>query len=54
MGGKNFTSLPFDGILSIIRKLTVVYTMHLGRMLLLNANFIFKVTYAAIKKFVHP
>lgn len=54
MGGKNFTSLPFNAILSIISKLTAVYTMLLGRMLILNANFIFKVTYGAIKKFVHP
>ena len=53
MGGKSFTSLPFDAILSIIKKLTIVYSMYLGSMLVLNTNKIIKITYFAVKKFLH-
>ncbi len=54
MGGKNFTSLPFDAILNIVKKLTIVYSMYLGSMLIINSNFFIKLTYSAIKKFIHP
>lgn len=53
MGGKNFTSLPFDGILNIVKKLSIVYSMYLGSMLIINANKFVKITYFTVKKFLH-
>jgi hypothetical protein len=54
MGNKNFTSLPVDTTLTIIKKLTVIYSMLLGRMLIINTNSIIRLTYYAISKFFHP
>ena len=53
MGGKSFTSLPFDAILNTIKKLTIIYSMYLGAMLVLNTNKLIKITYFTVKKFLH-
>lgn len=53
MGSKNFTSLPFDTIITIIKKLSVVYSMLLGRMLIINTNSLIRLSYCAISKLLH-
>jgi uncharacterized protein YehS (DUF1456 family) len=53
MGSKTFTSLPFDTIITIIKKLSVVYSMLLGRMLIINTNSLIRLSYCAISKLLH-
>lgn len=53
MGGKNFTSLPFEAIGSIIKKMSIVYSNYLGNMLVINTQTFVKFTYNAIKLFIH-
>lgn len=53
MGGKNFTSLPLEAIGNIIKKLSIVYSMYLGAMPVINTHSFVKFTYTAIKMFIH-
>ena len=53
LNGKNFTSLPIDATISIIKKLSIVYSMYLGKMAIINTNYLMKLTYLTIKKFIH-
>jgi hypothetical protein len=53
MGGQNFTSLRVDAIGSIIRKLSTVYSMYLGALLVINAQTFVRFTYAALSIFIH-
>ena len=52
MGGKNFTSLPLDGLVNIITKLGTVYSLRLGALVVLNTNYIIKLSYMALKPFI--
>lgn len=52
MGGKNFTSLPFDGLVTIINKLGTVFSLRLGSMIVANTNYLVKVSYMALKAFI--
>lgn len=53
MGGKNFTSLPLPSLGNIIKKMSIVYSMYLGTMLVVNSQTFVKFTYNALKPFIH-
>ncbi len=53
MGGKNFTSLPFEALGSIIKKMSIVYSMFLGTMLIINTQNFIKFSFNAFKIFIH-
>ena len=52
VGGKGISSLPIDGLVKIISKLGVVYSLRLDKMVVLNLNYMLKLTYAALKPFI--
>ena len=52
MGNKSITSMPFDKLVAIITKLSVVYSLRLGAMAILNTNYLFKLSYIALKPFI--
>lgn len=53
MEGNNFTSLPIEQIGAIIKKLSIVYSMYLGTLLVINCPTFVKFTYTAVKIFIH-
>lgn len=52
-GGKGMTSLPLSTIKELILKLSFVFSMRMGKLLLINANTLIKFTYAAISPFLN-
>lgn len=53
MGGKNFTSLPFEAIGNIIKKMSIIYSTYLGIMLVINTSYFIKLSYKALSIFIH-
>lgn len=53
MGGKSFTSLPIETMGSIIKKMSIVYSMYLGHMIIVNSTKVVKISYSALKVFIH-
>ena len=52
MGGKSFTSLPMDGLVKIVTKLSIVYSGRLENMIIINLNYMLKLTWLALKPFI--
>ena len=50
--GYNLTSLNIDKIKKIVDKLSIVYSMYLGKMLVTNTGKINKMLYSGCKKFI--
>lgn len=51
-GGKLL--LPVTALETIIKKLGVVYSSCLEKLYVINANFVVKLAYSTVKKFIHP
>lgn len=52
MGGKNFTTLPLDGLVKIVSKLGIVYSGRLEHMIIVNLNYMLKLSWMALKPFI--
>lgn len=46
--------LPVNLLENIIKKLSVVYSSCLEKLFVVNANYMVKIVYAAVKKLIHP
>lgn len=53
MGGQNIT-LSIDKVKTIMTKLSIIYSMLLGHMLIINVGRIVKILYNTARKFIHP
>ena len=53
IGGKSLIGISLDDILTVIKKLSVVYANFLGIMLITNSSSFIKMSYFTIKQFIH-
>lgn len=49
---KNFTSLPLNVVKEMTLKLSYVYSMRMGKFLIINCNYLIKLMYSAISPFL--
>lgn len=51
-GGKGISSLPLSTVKEMVLKLSYVYSMRMGKLLVINANSIIKFMYSAFSPFL--
>lgn len=49
---KNFTNLPLNIVKEMAMKLSYVYSMRMGKLLIINCNYLIKLMYSAVRPFL--
>lgn len=50
--GKNFSSLPLTVVKEMVLKMSYVFSMRMGKLLIINCNYLIKLMYSTVSPFL--